>query len=198
MQVCTARNLNIAWIDETHSPDKVWLVHVIATLDPTNEIFRKDYVPPPIRKRLKDIETIVLPNELFEGLPKSTSKNKSRRLKVISEALATEKATRLKEIKRNIDDEIIEHEVHRDKYQQMQKPKVMQAIPAPRIRNEEEKKELIDEIWAQYDKDNSGQLSKAEMKQFVKIYLDKLGEGERLPEKQFNSIFASIDVNHDE
>ena len=145
MQVCTARNLNIAWIDETHSPDKVWLVHVIATLDPTNEIFRKDYVPPPIRKRLKDIETIVLPNELFEGLPKSTSKNKSRRLKVISEALATEKATekatRLKEIKRTIDDEIIEHEVRRDRYQQMQKPKVMQAIPAPRIRNEEEKKE---------------------------------------------------------
>ena len=40
-----------------------------------------------------------------------------------------------------IDDEIIEHEVRRDKYQQMQKPKVMQAIPAPRIRNEEEKKE---------------------------------------------------------
>lgn len=147
MEVCIARNLNIAWIDETHSPDKLWLVHVIATLNPTNEIFRKDYVPPPIKKRLKDIETIVLPNELFEGLPKSTSKNKSRRLKVISEALATEKATRLKEIKRTIDYEIIEHEVRRDRYNQMQKPKVMQAfnpqrdINAPRIRNEEEKKE---------------------------------------------------------
>ena len=68
-------------------------------------------------------------------------------MKVISEALATEKATRLKEIKRTIDDEIIEHEVRRDRYQQMQKPKVMQAlnpqrdINAPRIRNEEEKKE---------------------------------------------------------
>jgi hypothetical protein len=72
MQVCTARNLNIAWIDETHSPDKVWLVHVIATLDPTNEIFREDCAPPFISKRLKDIETIVLPNELFEDLPKST------------------------------------------------------------------------------------------------------------------------------
>jgi hypothetical protein len=55
--------------------------------------------------------------------------------------LATEKATRLKEIYRTIADEIIEQEVRRDKYQQMQKPKVMQAIPAPRIRNEEEKKE---------------------------------------------------------
>ena len=49
MQVCIDRNLNIAWIDDAHSPNKEWLVYVIATLDPTNEIFRKDYVPPPIR-----------------------------------------------------------------------------------------------------------------------------------------------------
>jgi Ca2+-binding EF-hand superfamily protein len=56
---------------------------------------------------------------------------------------------------------------------------------------------LIDEIWAKFDKDNSGQLSKAEMKPFVQDYLTKLGEGERLPEKQFNSIFASLDENND-
>ena len=49
MQVCIDRNLNIAWIDDAHSPNKEWLVHVIATLDPTNEIFRKDYMPQPIR-----------------------------------------------------------------------------------------------------------------------------------------------------
>ena len=49
IQVCMDRDLNVAWIDDAHSPDKMWLVHVIATLDPTNEIFRKDYVPPPIR-----------------------------------------------------------------------------------------------------------------------------------------------------
>jgi hypothetical protein len=49
IQVCMDRDLNVAWIDDAHSPDKMWLVHVIATLDPTNEIFKKDYVPPPIR-----------------------------------------------------------------------------------------------------------------------------------------------------
>ena len=59
-QVCKDRNLNIACIDETHSPNKERLVNVIATVDPDNEIFKKDYVPPPIRRRLKDIETIVL------------------------------------------------------------------------------------------------------------------------------------------
>jgi Ca2+-binding EF-hand superfamily protein len=63
--------------------------------------------------------------------------------------------------------------------------------------HQEEVKELIDEIWVTYDKDNSGQLSKAEMKQFVKEYLTKLGEGGRLPEKQFDSMFASIDENND-
>jgi hypothetical protein len=68
---------------------------VIATLDPDNAIFDKDYVAPPIKTRLRDIETIVLPTELFVGLPKSTSKNKVRRQKVISEALASEKSTRL-------------------------------------------------------------------------------------------------------
>jgi Ca2+-binding EF-hand superfamily protein len=63
--------------------------------------------------------------------------------------------------------------------------------------HQEEIKDLIDEIWATYDKDNSGQLSKAEMKQFVKEYLTKIGEGDRLPEKQFNSIFSSLDENSD-
>jgi Ca2+-binding EF-hand superfamily protein len=64
--------------------------------------------------------------------------------------------------------------------------------------HQEEVKELIDEIWVKYDKDNSGQLSKAEMKQFVQEYLTKLGEADRLPEKQFNAIFASIDENKDD
>ena len=79
----------------------------------------------------------MLPAELFEGLPKSTSKNKSRKLKIISEALATEKASPLKDMKRTIDDEIIEQEVRRDKYQQMKKPKLMSDKP---LRIEEEKK----------------------------------------------------------
>ena len=138
MQVCKAMNLKIAWIDEAHSPNKEWLVHVIATLDPHNEIFRKDYVPPPIRKRLRDIETIVLPNELFEGLPKSTSKVKARRLKIMSEAFAAEKASRLKDMRKILEDEIIEQEVRRDKYQQIKRPKLMSDNP---LRIEEEKKD---------------------------------------------------------
>ena len=107
-KICMAKGYNIAWIDETHTPDKKWLVDVLATVDPENEIFKKDYVAPPVRKRLRDIETIVLPNELFEGLPQSTSKVKARRLKIMSEAFAKEKTVRLREMQKDIAEEILE------------------------------------------------------------------------------------------
>lgn len=35
------------------------------------------------------------------------------------------------------------------------------------------------------------------MKSFVVAYLTKVGEANRLPEKQFNALFNSIDINHD-
>ena len=46
------KGLNIAWIDSAHVPDKDWLIAVISSLNPDDEIFKKDYVAPPIRKRL--------------------------------------------------------------------------------------------------------------------------------------------------
>ena len=89
-------------------PDKDWMIKVIRTLNPMDEIFNKDYEAPPIRKRVQDIETIILPDELFQDLPKSKSKVKARRLNIMSEAFAAEKAQRLKEIRRNIDEEILD------------------------------------------------------------------------------------------
>ena len=35
---------NISWIDETHTPDKKWIVSVLATFIPEDEIFKKDYL----------------------------------------------------------------------------------------------------------------------------------------------------------
>ena len=43
-------------------------------------------------------------------------------------------------MRKTLDDQIIEQEVRRDKFQQLQQPMAMKAIPAPRIRNEEENK----------------------------------------------------------
>ena len=83
-------------------PDKHWLVQVLATLSPDDEIFAKDYVAPPVRKRLRDIETILLPKELFEKMPVSTSKVKARRLKIMSEAFAAERVHRLRDMRKQI------------------------------------------------------------------------------------------------
>ena len=105
--LCLEKSLNVAWIDAQHSPDKKWLVTVLATLNPGDEIFKKDYVSPPTRKRLRHIETIVLPNKFFEDMPKSTSKVKARRLKIVSEAFAAEKANRLKDMQKAIYEKIV-------------------------------------------------------------------------------------------
>jgi hypothetical protein len=114
--LCYSKNLNISWIsvEKNQLPDKKWLVDVIATLNPEDEIFKKDYIAPPVRRRQRDIETIALPNQIFEGLPPSTSKVKARRLKITSEAFAAERAARLKDVQREIADQIIEHEMRRD------------------------------------------------------------------------------------
>ena len=136
-ETCTSRELNLAWMDPAHIPNKKWLLEVLATLKPEDEIFRKDYVAPPVRKRLRDVETIVLPDELFQNMPKSTSKVKARRLKVVSQAFAAEKTTRLKEMQRHILDEIITHEERVESYQD--KLKVSHMI-SNRARNQEEEK----------------------------------------------------------
>ena len=136
LDICQKKNLNIAWIDDKHMPNKEWIVTVLATLSPDDEIFKKDYVAPPVRRRQKDIETIMLPNELFDNLPKSTSKVKARRLKIMSEAFASEKAQRLKDMQKEIFAQIAEHEVKREKYETMKRAKTMMTSS----RLEEEKK----------------------------------------------------------
>jgi len=134
---CQEKKLNLAWIDEARMPDKKWMVDVLATLDPSNEIFAKDYVAPPIRKRHKDIETIALPDKLFKGLPVSTSKLKSRRLKITSEAFAAEKIARMQALRKDIGDEIIEQEQRRERYVSMFEAKDM--FKPNRIQMEEDK-----------------------------------------------------------
>ena len=102
MDICNLESYNIAWIYDKHLPDKKWLLDVLATLNPTDRIFKKDYVAPPIKKRLKDVEIILLPPDLFEDLPHSKSKAKARRLKVVSEAFAQEKTSRLKHLRHDL------------------------------------------------------------------------------------------------
>jgi len=59
----------------------------------------------------------VLPSEIFEGLPPSTSKLKARRLKIVSEAFAAEKAVRYKQMQKDLYQQMVAHEQRRETYQ---------------------------------------------------------------------------------
>lgn len=69
-------------------PDKEWLITVIATLNPEDEIFRKDYLPPARKNAIEEQKTIHVPNGFFEGLPDSKSKVKRKALHIIGEGKA--------------------------------------------------------------------------------------------------------------
>jgi hypothetical protein len=103
-------------------------VAVIATMHRNDEIFNKDYVAPPIRKRRKDNPTIDLPKEILEGLPKSKSKAKARRLKVTSEFHSNEKAKMMKEIRKLLDTEILEQEMRTEDLRERKKARVFEEV----------------------------------------------------------------------
>lgn len=56
-------------IDQNHKPDSKWLISVLATLSPEDEIYRKDYRPPPRLKKIEEQKTILVPSAFLAGLP---------------------------------------------------------------------------------------------------------------------------------
>ena len=54
-------------------PNKLWLLYVLSTLKPSNLIFRKDYLPPPIKEKKYILENKLDNSDGFlTGLPKRT------------------------------------------------------------------------------------------------------------------------------
>ena len=59
---------------ERHIPDKRWLLDVLATYTPEDEIFRKNYCPPKKASKLSEIKTIEVPVDFMKDLPFSRRK----------------------------------------------------------------------------------------------------------------------------
>ena len=53
--------------------------------------------------------------------------------------------------------------------------------------------EITAQIWAEYDKDGNGNLSKAECKNYVKDLLTRLGEDPKISAEEFDEIFLAYD-----
>ena len=51
----------------------------------------------------------------------------------------------------------------------------------------------IDDIWKNYDKDNSGFLDKGETREFVKNTLSEMGENGEFSESDFEACFKEFD-----
>lgn len=49
-------------ITDKHVPDKSWMVKVLANLNCKDEIFAKDYIPPPVKRKKDDPKVISLPS----------------------------------------------------------------------------------------------------------------------------------------
>lgn len=83
--------------DDKHLPDAKWLLTVIATLNPGDEIFKKSYVPPPKESKISQIEAIEIPEHFLKDLPPSRKKVKRRGLMMVGEGLQQQKLVAMKE-----------------------------------------------------------------------------------------------------
>lgn len=96
LEALKQRGIENHGLDELHLPDCKWLLALLSTLAPNDEIYRKDYRPPPRAKKIEEQKTILVPQSFLGGLPSSKSKVKAKHLKVISEGMARQKLHYLK------------------------------------------------------------------------------------------------------
>ena len=86
--ICNHNNISHTGVDDMHLPDKNWLLNVISTLNPGDEIFNKNYLPPVKETKLSEIKTISLPAEFLQDLPESTRRSRRKGLRIAKEGLA--------------------------------------------------------------------------------------------------------------
>lgn len=96
-------------------PDKQWLLAIISTLNPEDEIFKKDYFPPPRKNNIEEQKTIQVPNAFFEGLPDSRRRVKRHALRIVGEGRAKQRVQYLKAVQKEVQRQIFEQEALAEK-----------------------------------------------------------------------------------
>ena len=94
-------------IDEKHQPDKRWIIDMLATFYPEDEIFKKSYMPPQKKNKLSEIKAVELPESFLKDLPISRRKTKRRGLKMQKGGVNQQKLQRLKMIQKDVANRII-------------------------------------------------------------------------------------------
>ena len=107
--------LELTGVDrEKHIPDKRWLLDILATFTPDDEIFGKGYNPPERASKLSEIKTIEVPEDFMKDLPFSRRKTKRKGLRIQKEGLRTQKKMRFKMMSKKFADALLEEEVKDD------------------------------------------------------------------------------------
>ena len=108
-------------IDDKHVPDKRWLLDLVATFTPQDEIFKKDYLPPARKNKLSAIEAISLPESFLKDLPASTRRSKRKGLRLALDGLSAQRLKRLRSLKKDIDDRILTEETKKEEVKERHK-----------------------------------------------------------------------------
>ena len=117
-KICKDQNLVHYGVDESHVPDKRWLLDLISTLNPDDEIFKKSYLPPVKETKLSELKTISLPAHFLQDLPQSTRRARRKGLRISKDGIAGQKLERMKRLRKHIGDRILEEEVKTDQSKQ--------------------------------------------------------------------------------
>ncbi len=112
---------------------------MIATYTPEDEIFKKDYLPPPRKNKLAAIKAIELPASFLEGLPESKKRKKRHGLKMIGEGVHDQKTARLKQLRKDLGDLILHQEEKAEKFKERWEPLKTETVTK---RKEEEKRQV--------------------------------------------------------
>ena len=113
-ELCDANDWGNTGVDEKHQPDKRWLLDFISTFNPRDEIFAKSYLPPVKETKLSELKTIELPTSFVQNLPQTTRKSRRKGLRLSKEGIAGQKMERLKRLRKELSDRILDEEVKQE------------------------------------------------------------------------------------
>ena len=114
-----------------HLPDKKWVLMMLSTFTPNDEIFHKSYVPPAKIKKVSEMKSINLPTQFIKSLPPSKKKIKVRRLGLFKQGIKLGKIDKLNDQLHRIEKKII-----------LEKEKQKEETKASEDKNQSESKRL--------------------------------------------------------
>jgi len=129
-QAMATANKWVTCVTEDHVPDKRWLLDVLSTFAPQDEIFGKGFYPAPKKNKLSEIKSVTLPESFLADLPISKKKLKRRGLRIVADGVSLQRIQRLKALQKEVANRIIIEESKKDERRKDKKDSSKSPKPA--------------------------------------------------------------------